>query len=144
MKIIKLDKTVETKIGVKEVLSVIDNNRTRVRNLCNILLTSCSLFLSSSSVVLFFLIKESYPNNSLIIALLLLSDVMLIVAIFFTVLSAYIREPKVITTEFALISTQTYYFHKEQKNSRIAIVFLFGGVITFLVSLLVFATRAVK
>jgi membrane protein YdbS with pleckstrin-like domain len=82
MKITKLDKTVEAKIGVKEVLSVIDNNRTRVRNLCNIIMTSCSLFLSSSFVVLFFFIKESYQNNSLVIALLLLSAVMLIVAIF--------------------------------------------------------------
>lgn len=144
MKIRKLDKTVETTIGVKEVLSVIENNRTRVRNLCNIILTSCSLFLSSSFVVLFFLIKESYPNNSLIIVLLLLSAVMLIAAIFFTVLSAYIRNPKVITTEFALISVQTYYFHKEQKNSRIAIVFLFAGIITFLVALIFFATKIVK
>jgi hypothetical protein len=50
----------------------------------------------------------------------------------------------VITTEFALISTQTYYFHKEQKNSRIAIIFLFGGVITFLVGLIIFATKVVK
>jgi hypothetical protein len=82
MKITKLDKIIEPTIGVKEVLSVIENNRTRVRNLCNIIMTSCSLFLSSSFVVFFFFIKESYPNNSLIIALLLLSDVLLITAIF--------------------------------------------------------------
>jgi hypothetical protein len=144
MKITKLDKTSETVIGFKEVLSVIENNRTRVRNLCNIVMTSCSLFLSSSFVVLFFLIKEPYKNITLIIAILLLSNVMLIVAILFTVLSAYIREPKVITTEFALISIQTYYLHKEQKNSRVAIIFLFGGIITFLVGLIFFAIRVVK
>lgn len=144
MKITKLDKTVETKIGVKETLSIIENNRTRVRNLCNIILSSCSLFLSSSFVVLFFFIKEFYPNAPLIIALLLLSDIMLIVAILFTVLAAYIREPKVITTEFALVSMQTYYLHKEQKHSRIAILFLFGGIITFLASLFFFAMRVVK
>jgi hypothetical protein len=133
MKIERLDSTIETKVGVNEVLSVIENNRTRVRNLCNMILSSCSLFLSSSFVVLFFLIKESYQNNSLIIVLLILSDVMLIIAIFFTVLSAYTREPRVITTEFALISTQAFYYHKEQKNSRFAIIFLFGGIVTFLI-----------
>lgn len=144
MKITKLDKTVETTLGVTETLSVIENNRTRLRNLCNIILTSCSLFLSSSFVVLFFFLGRAFENQYLIVAVLLFADVLLIVAVFFTVFSAYIRKPQIITSEFGLISTQSYYLHKEQKNSRVAIIFLFLGILTFFAGLLLFAAKVVK
>lgn len=144
MEIKRLDKTFETQIGFKEALAVIESNRARVRNLCNMILTSCSIFLSSSFVVLFFLVKEVYLNNSIIILLLALSDLMLIIAIFFTVSSAYIKAPKPITTEIALVSYQSSYYLKEQRNSKYAIMFLFAGVVTFLVSLIFFALKVIN
>lgn len=140
----KLDKTYESEITFKDTLSVLEGNRTRVRTLCNMILTSCSIFLSTSFVLLIFLIKESYKDSLIILKTLILTDVTLIFSIFFCLASVYIREPKSITTQFDLISQQAYYYRKEQKNARIAIVFLFIGIITLIIGLFLFGIKIIR
>jgi len=137
----KLDKTYEPELSFKDTLSILEGNRARVRSLCSMILTSSSIFLSTSFVILFFLIREYTKDSFTIIVTLISSDTSIIFSIFFCLISAYLKEPKSITTQFSLISQQAYYYKKEQKNARTAIVFLFIGIVTFMVGLFLFAHK---
>lgn len=139
----KLEKKHNSEINFKDTLALIESNRIRVRALCSMILTSCSIFLSTSFVVLLFVIHEKYVDSLSIVLPLIISDTSLIIAIFFCLFSAYLKEPKSITTQFALISQQAYYYIREQKNSRISIIFLFIGIFNFMIGLLLFGLKLI-
>lgn len=144
MKITKIGTDKEFDLKFEDALSTIEKNRERVRSLSNMILSSCSIFLPISFVILFFVIKETELKNFIVPGILILSDVILIISIFFSISSVYTKEPKAITTKFNLISQQTYYYIREQRNARISIIFLFIGIVLFLISLIIFAVEFVK
>ncbi len=41
-----------------DLLKVVDGNRTRIRNLASMILSSCGMLLSSTFVIIFFILKE--------------------------------------------------------------------------------------
>jgi len=125
MKITKIETKREFNLKFEDALSAIEKNRERVRSLSNMILSSCSIFLSISFVIFFFVVKETELKNFIVPGILILSDVILIIAIFFSISSVYIKEPKAITTKFNLISQQSYYYIREQRSARISIIFLF-------------------
>lgn len=139
MKITKIKSTIEFDLNFEDALSSVKRNRERIRSMSNMALSSCSIFLSISFVIFFFIVKEIELKRLSTLIMLLISDILFIVAIFFSVITVYINQPKVITTKLNLLSQESYYLIKEQKNARISIVFLFIGILVFMIGLILFA-----
>ena len=140
MKISSTDPIEKSNLNFFYTHSSIVRNRERIRSLGNIILSSCSVFLSISFVIFFFVVKE-LQLEKLTTLLFSISDLFIILAVFFCILSVYINPPKPVKTKLDLISEESLYLIKEQKNVRIAIVFLFVGIILFLIGLMLFALK---
>lgn len=128
--------TNEFELNFKDNLTILESNRNRLRNLCSMILTSCSIFLSTSFAIILFIIKEK--QNSNVILALIFSDLTFITSIFFSLFSAYLREPKAIITQLELINNNSLSYKKEQRYTKISITFLFIGILSFFIGLIVF------
>jgi hypothetical protein len=144
MKITKVESVKKSDLNFEDALSSVKQNRERLRSLNNMVLSSCSIFLSISFVIFFFIVKEAESTRFSSIVLLLVSDLMFIAAIFFCIISVYINQPKPITTKLSLLSQESYYLIKEQKNARTAIVFLFVGILILMTGLVLFAINYIR
>jgi hypothetical protein len=139
MKIIKKETAENCDLNFEETLASAIRNRERIRNLSNTILSSCSIFLSISFVIFFFIVKEVEWNKLVVLFIFLLSDLFIILAIFFCIIAVYINPPKEGITKFDLLTYESFYLVKEQRNIRVSIVLLFIGILLFLIGLTTFA-----
>jgi len=137
MKIEKI-KSTDTNLTFNEVLSTITRNRERIRSLSNMIISSCSIFISISFVIIFFIAKEFGLERIATLLMFLISDLLFISAIFFCIITTYINHPKAVITKLNLLSEESLYLVKEQKNIRISTILLFIGILGFLAGLILF------
>ena len=128
-----------------DFIPLIENNRSRIRDLSSQVLTVCSLLLPTSFVVVFFAIKETTLKISPIVTwLLFIVIVCLITATGFSIFSSLLPSPSSVTTKFELVDKLVGIYQREHRRVRIAVFFLVLAIILFCVSLAIFAITTVK
>lgn len=133
----------ENSVTQDEIISILENNRTRIRSLGSMILTVCGLLMSTSFIILFFIFKEASVKTSLIIPILLFSIIgSLTISIILGVFSAYMPTPTTVCTKLELVDVLTNIYRCEHRRITISIAFLLLGVILFSICLIFFAVNS--
>lgn len=139
---IKLVKTngEEDLVTLDGFLTIVENNRGRIRNLGNLLLTVCGLLLSTTFVVLFFVLQEKTLNIPSSVPILLFGTIVsLMISTLYSILSSLVPAPVAIRTKLQLMDVLTQIYHRGYKRAVIAVISLFVAITLFLASLIIFA-----
>lgn len=126
-------------VSADDILTIIENNRTRIRTLGERVLTVCGLLLSTSFVVLFFVLTDTKFNISKLVPVMLFgASTSLTLAIIYSVLSAYLPTPTAVPTKIELIDLLTTIYYREYRRAVISVAFLILAIILFAIALGVF------
>lgn len=129
-------------LTIEDMIQSLERNRDRVRTLGNLLITACSLFLSSIFVVLFFLIKETSFGVPFVVPILMFASLAsFTLSIAFSVYSAVLPPQTAIRNRIELIDFLASTYYSEQRRAIRGVFFLIVGIILYAVSLTVFAVR---
>ncbi len=134
----KLDreKDNENFVSTERILTIIENNRVRIRTLAGMVLTVCGLLLSTSFIVLFFVLADTRFNISWVVPMLIFgSSASLTVSIVYSVLSAYPHTPSGVVTNIELIDFLTTAYNREYRRATISVVFLLVSILLFMAAL---------
>ena len=122
-----------------EILTLLENNRSRLRDLGSMVLTVCGLLLSTSFVVLFFILADAKFNITWVVpAILFATCATLTLSIVFSVLSASPQHPSAITTKIQLIDFLTTAHNREYQCITTSVIFLIASIVLFFTALVVF------
>jgi len=125
-------------VTVKEIIDLLENNRSRVRTLANLIITVCGLLLSTSFIVLFFILKDSSHLIPSIVPILLFSVIVsLLISMISGLISVYAPSPTVVSTKIGLIDKLLGIYRIEQRRATISVTFLLIGIVLFFVSLVI-------
>jgi len=126
-------------VGVPEILDILENNRSRLRELANMILTVCGLLLSTSFVILFFLLTNAKSNMTwLVSAMIFATCASLTFSIVFSILSVNPQRPSEITTKIQLIDFLSLAYTREYKRIFISVIFLLISIGLFFTALIIF------
>jgi hypothetical protein len=126
-------------VTADDILTIVENNRARIRALSEQVLTVCGLLLSASFVVLFFVLTDTKFSISWLVPLFLFgTSASLTFAIIFSVLSVHLPTPTAVPTKLELIDLLTAIYYREYRRAVISIVFLILAIILFAIALGVF------
>lgn len=138
----KPDKAIEQDkdlVSADNVLTIIENNRSRIRTLSGTILNVCGLLLSTSFVVLFFILSDTKFLIALISPILIFSaSACLVVSIIYSVLSVHLPSPVAVPTKLELIDVLTAIYHREYRKAVISVLFLIISIILFVGALISF------
>lgn len=127
-------------VTIEATLEVLENNRTRIRDLGNMVLTVCGILLSASFVVLFFVLQNRSSNVLIAVPVILFAaTASLILSTLFSVLSSMLPSPTAVRTKFELIDVLARIYHREHRRVILAVIFLILGIVLFVAALVVFA-----
>jgi hypothetical protein len=132
-------------VSTDTLLTLIDNNRTRIRTLAGIVLTVCGLLLSTSFVVLFFILKSvEFHVPRAVPILLLASSVTLTCAIVCSVLSALLPMPVSVLTKLELVDLWGRTYRREYSRVVLSVCLLLIAIMLFAVALGIFGLAVIK
>lgn len=127
-------------VTIEVILDILENNRTRIRDLGKMVLTVCGFLLSASFVVLFFVLQNQTSQVLVAVALPLFgATASLVLSTLFSVLSSMVPSPTAVRTKFELIDVLVQIYHREHRRVIWAVVFLILAIILFVAALVVFA-----
>jgi len=119
-------------VSAAEILTLLENNRSRLRTLGGMVLTVCGFLLSASFVVLFFILADTKFNIIWAVpAILFGTCATLTLSIVFSVLSASPQAPSAITTKIQLINFLTTTHYREYRRTTISVIFLLVSIVLF-------------
>jgi hypothetical protein len=139
IKILKRGEELEP-VSIDYLYNIVDSNRNRVRVLAGLLLTTCSILLSTSFVILFFILQTSTFKIPKIIPILLFLTVgSLILSIVCNIFSVLLPSPTAARNKAELIDTLARVYYREYKRVRVAIIFLIIAILLFTTGLAILA-----
>ncbi|MHB1418061.1 MAG: hypothetical protein ACYCX4_00510 [Bacillota bacterium] len=116
----------------RELLELLESNRTRVRTACNTVLGISGVFLSVIFLTLFFALKD---KPELLMGkfpwIILLSTLLLFVSLFQNIAGTWLPKEKAVLTKLILIDEMTTRVRNESRKLRLAIVFLSLSILIF-------------
>lgn len=132
-------------LSKEDMMRLIDNNRSRARAFCNVIISVSSLFFSTSFVILFFIQEksEALSKLSLISSLLVTTNLIMIAAIFAATMIVFSRRPIAIATKTESILYQAGLYRKELRYANYAFGLLLVGMIIFLTALVIFSVQSI-
>ena len=129
-----------------DILTIIENNRTRIQTRSGTVLNVCGFLLSSSFVILFFVISNpALAVTPVSLAFLLSTIVCLVFSIVYSILSIHLPKSATILTKsklptkLQLIDQLTLDYHREYRRALIAIRSLMIAIFLFIGALSAFA-----
>ncbi len=144
VKLTKAGEDIET-VGIEDIVSLLQSNRDRIRNLNNMVLTICGLLLSASFVVIFFAIQSTNFNVSILVPILFFGSVGgQILSMLYSIFASIMPRPSAVRTKFELIDTLTSIYHREYRRSIVSVIFLVLAIIAFAAGLIVFAVTSLQ
>jgi hypothetical protein len=112
-------------VTAQDLLTVIEQNRARVRALGGMIISVCGMLVSASFVVLFFLLREGRSSVSVAVLVpLALSLALLGAAIVFSILAGFIPAPVAPTTRLQLVDIVAASFRRERRHAKSAVALL--------------------
>jgi len=128
----KPNQTKNNRIKIEDMFQIIENNRSRIRTLGNMVLTVGGLLLSTLFVLLFFVLQDKSTTILPSLPVLLLCSIaLLIISISLSVYSAFLRSPSAIYTKIQLVDSLLSILHRENRRVMIAFGFMVVAIIVF-------------
>ncbi len=133
------DTNVVPSLNYDDLLSILNNNRERVRTLANIVITVDSFLFSSSLVILFFSLENKTSNLPKGAAILFAIGLIgLLISVFLGISSTLIPSPKVTLDKFELVNLYTAIYQREYKTIRFSAIILFVSMFIFTTAMIYF------
>lgn len=128
-----------------DLLSVIEQNRVRLRTLSGMVLNVCGMLLSAAFVILFFLLKDAREAASVsVIGPLAAALGCLIAAVVFSILAGFVPAPVAVTTRVQLLDILATRCRREHRCAKIAVSLLFAAMILVAVALVALSTKTLR
>lgn len=122
-----------------DFLTVVEQNRVRVRTLSGFLLTVSGFLFSAIFVIGFFLVEKGPQPAGSVYVSLLIALVQLFLSMLLSVQSAALPLPSAVVTKLQLVDTVTHLYHRERNYVKWSTNLLFASLIAFCAALGFFA-----
>jgi len=126
-------------VSAQTILSILENNRARIRSLNGSVLTICGLLLSTSFVVTIFILDNStFSIHWTVPIFLFITLIGLTISIVFSLWSILMPNPIVTPTNLELINHLTSIYHREYRLALISVILLLISIIFFVAAISIF------